>query len=346
VREVSDHQTAAQPVSATGSGRGGCAAVTVVVCAYTERRWTQTCAAVSSVLRQVPPPAEVLLVVDHNPPLATRARREMTGITVVDSDDAPGLSGARNVGLRAAGQPITAFLDDDAEACPGWLEALTEPYCNADIVATGGYVRPRWPRRRPGWLPWAFDWVVGCSYLGLPDHVAPVRNPIGANMSMRTSLAIAVGGFDTSVGRVSGKPRGCEETELAIRLAAHRPGASILYVPRAVVDHDVAPERIRISYFVRRCWNEGLSKAMVVRLAGAGPGLERERRHVAAVIPAAALADLRRFAAGDMAALARIVMASCGLASAAVGYLVGRAGRPRRLQIAVVASEVVTRELS
>ena len=48
--------------------------VSVVICAYTEKRWEQTCAAIKSVLSQDPEPAEVLLVVDHNPAMAERAR--------------------------------------------------------------------------------------------------------------------------------------------------------------------------------------------------------------------------------------------------------------------------------
>ena len=85
-------------------------------------------------------------------------------------------------------------------------------------MATGGSVHPLWPGPRPQWLPPAFDWVVGCSYLGLPEKTGAVRNPIGANMSMRTRPALDAGGFDTGLGRVGTRPVGCEETELAIRL--------------------------------------------------------------------------------------------------------------------------------
>ena len=28
----------------------------------------------------------------------------------------------------------------------------------------------------------SFDWVVGCSYVGLPEYCDIVRNPIGANV--------------------------------------------------------------------------------------------------------------------------------------------------------------------
>lgn len=299
-------------------------AVSVVICAYSEQRWELTRAAVNSVLGQSPRPLQVLLVVDHNADLAARARRELPELTVLESDGAPGLSGARNAGLRAAAQPVTVFLDDDAEARPGWLASLVEPYHRADVVATGGSVHPWWPGLRPRWLPPAFDWVVGCSYVGLPDSVCVVRNPIGANMSLRTRLALESGGFDATVGRVGTRPTGCEETELAIRLTAGSPGSVVLYVPAAGVDHHVGQERLSVSYFLRRCWHEGISKATVVRLVGSTAGLASERRHAAAVIPAALLRDLRSLATGDPSALLRITAALGGLAMATAGYLTGR----------------------
>ena len=88
--------------------------VSVVICAYTQRRWAQTCAAVESALSQHPAPAQLLLVIDHNADLAAQARRELPGAMVLESHETPGLSGARNSGLQAASQPITVFLDDDA----------------------------------------------------------------------------------------------------------------------------------------------------------------------------------------------------------------------------------------
>jgi hypothetical protein len=305
-------------------GEPGNLGVSVVICAYTEKRWEQLCAAVKSALSQDPAPAEVLLVVDHNTALAARARHELADVTVLESDEVPGLSGARNTGLRAATQPVTAFLDDDAEARPGWLSGLIKPYASADVVATGGAVHPWWPELAPRWLPEEFYWVVGCSYRGLPESVGPVRNPIGANMSMRTVSALQAGGFDVSVGRVGGRPAGCEETELAIRLTAGRPSAAVFYVPTAAVDHHVGPERLRLRYFLSRCWHEGISKASVVKLAGAAAGLERERRHVAVVIPRAALTSLRESVTGNPAAFGRFLALLAGVAAVTGGFASGR----------------------
>jgi hypothetical protein len=174
-------------------------------------------------------------------------------------------------------------------------------------------------------MPPAFDWVVGCSYFGLPETTAAVRNPIGANMSMRTRPALNAGGFNASVGRVGTRPQGCEETELAIRLTADSPGSTVLYIPDAAVDHHVSRDRLSVRYFLRRCWHEGLSKAAVVRLTSAAAGLERERRQIAVVIPVSLLRDLRAVVTGDVAGAARMIMTVAGLAATTGGYVTGRA---------------------
>ena len=300
------------------------AAVTVVICAYTMRRWDALQAAVRSVLSQDPRPAQVLVVIDHNAELAARASSELNGAEVLESSGPAGLSGARNTGLAAAAQPVTVFLDDDAEARPGWLAPLIEPYHFPDVVATGGHVEPSWPSRRPRWLPREFDWVVGCSYLGMPDTAGAIRNPIGANMSMLTAAAIEAGGFDIAIGRVGSPPAGCEETELAIRLTTRQPGAMIYYAPASAVDHHVAPERVKFIYFLRRCWHEGLSKATVVQVAGASVGLKSERRQVALVIPMQVARELSRLLRGDLSAALRVGTTLSGVTAAAAGFLTGQ----------------------
>ncbi len=297
--------------------------VTVIICAYTLDRWLATRAALASAVAQRPAPAQVLLVIDHNRELAALARAELSDVTVLENDGDPGLSGARNTGLKTATQPITAFLDDDAEARPGWLTALLEPYQDAGVAATGGGVWPRWSRSRPDWLPPEFDWVVGCSYVGLPTVSAQVRNPIGANMSFRTDLALAAGGFNGTIGRVGALPRGCEETALAIQVTAQA-HARVMYVPAAGVDHQVGPERTTAGYFVRRCWHEGQSKAAMVGLVGATSGLSRERRQAAVVIPAAIRRDLGSLLRGHMAGGKRIAASVAGLAASTSGYVAGR----------------------
>ena len=256
--------------------------LSVVVCAYTAQRWTLLEAAVRSTLAQSPAPLEVLLVVDHNPGLLESAHDvfDRLGVHVMPNEGSPGLSDARNTGIRHAHADVVVFLDDDAEAEAGWLACHARHYDDPDVLGVGGSVLPRWQAGPPGWFPPEFTWVVGCSYVGQPTTTAEIRNPIGANMSFRRSALASAGGFASSLGRVGAVPRGCEETELSIRLVGRSPGGRILLDPEAVVRHYVPAHRTGWDYFWRRCWAEGQSKYDVVRLTRATEALSAERSYV------------------------------------------------------------------
>jgi GT2 family glycosyltransferase len=299
---------------------------TVVICAFTEQRWDDLCEAVGSVHGQTLPPDQVVVVIDHNPALLDRARGAFVDSEVVGNEERQGLAGARNTGIRHAKGEIVAFLDDDARADASWLEHLVCPYASAHVHGTGGVARPNWSTGRPDWFPDEFLWVVGCSYRGLPETVAPIRNPIGAGMSFRRSVCDEVGGFDTEMGRVAWVPLGCEETVLGIRVVQHHGEGSIVQMPSAVVDHRVGPERATVTYFVRRCFAEGISKAAVAARVGATDGSSVERRYVSRVLPGGVLVGLRRSVRGEIAGLARAGLIVLGLGVTTVGYGVGRLG--------------------
>ena len=197
-----------------------CPPISVVVCCYTLDRWHDLAAAVGSLRIQSRRPLEVVLVVDNNAALSPRASRELPGVRVVDSTGERGLSAARNTGVAAARGEIVAFLDDDAVAAVDWLERLAAPYADEMVVAVGGRVVARWDTVRPRWMPPTFDWVVGCTYEGHPVTATEVRNPIGANMSVRRSVLERLGGFRVGIGREGAGVAGCEETELCIRMRA------------------------------------------------------------------------------------------------------------------------------
>ena len=61
--------------------------VAVVICARSEVRWDDLVAAVESVKQQTYRPAEIVLVIDHNPALQRRSTNELTGVTVVPNDN-------------------------------------------------------------------------------------------------------------------------------------------------------------------------------------------------------------------------------------------------------------------
>jgi GT2 family glycosyltransferase len=310
--------------------------VTVLICAYTERRWDQLVAAVGSARAQTHPPAQIILVIDHNPALLDRAVVEFDGVEVIANRYESGLSGARNTGVDEATGDVVAFLDDDARADHDWLEALVAPYSDHTVLGTGGVARAAWPEARPSWFPSEFDWVVGCSYRGLPEREAPVRNPIGANMSFRRSAFTTAGGFKTDFGRVGTLPLGCEETEFSIRLRALIPDAQVIHVPGAQVDHFVSTDRVEIGYFLRRCVAEGLSKAAVTAHVGQEQGLASERTYVTNALPTGFVNGLIPGRTDGAWRPSRSAMIVAGLVATTLGYVLGR------LNLGTVASRLAT----
>jgi glucosyl-dolichyl phosphate glucuronosyltransferase len=295
--------------------------LTVVICGYTVDRWDDLSAAVGSVLAQRRPVDELVLVADHCPELAERARAaRFPGLRIVRNQQRQGLSGARNTGVGVAHGEVVAFLDDDAAADPDWSGQLLDGYRDPRVLGVGGLVRPSWESGRPAWFPSEFDWVVGCCYRGMPEQRAPVRNFIGANMSFRRSVILAAGGFRTDLGRVGSRPLGCEETELCLRIAARDPGCVLLYEPAAAVRHHVPGRRGSWSYFRSRCYAEGLSKAAVARHAGSGPALASERAYLRSTLPRALRHGLRP---GSGTAPATVAAVAAGVGATALGYACG-----------------------
>ncbi|MFD0884092.1 glycosyltransferase family 2 protein [Streptosporangium algeriense] len=300
----------------------------VVICVYTEERWEDIRAAVASVENQRRRPYEIILVVDYNADLLLRLKREYPDVIVVENTQEKGLSGGKNTGAATASGDIVAYLDDDAVAEPGWLEALEEGFQDPAVVGVGGLTRPLWATgRRPGWFPREFDWTVGCSYRGMPTRRAPIRNVMGGNAAFRRELVGQVGGFHTGIGRsVQGRkprPLGCEETEFCIRLSQRIPGAVMLFEPAAVIGHKVPRVRAGFAYFRSRCYAEGLSKALVTHSVGAGDGLASERAHALKALPLGALRGLGDVLRGDLSGFGRAAAIVVGLVWTTWGYVVG-----------------------
>ncbi len=323
---------AGRPSSTTGRVR-----VSIVICSYSLDRFDQLVACVASVLDQSRAADEVVVVIDHNEALRARAVSQFPDVEVVPNRLAQGLSGARNTGVLVSTGDVVAFIDDDATADRDWLGRLVEPYQDPLVLGTGGHIEPNWLTSQPGWFPDEFRWVVGCSYRGLPTSIEHVRNPIGCSMSFRRESMIDAGLFRDGVGRVGANLSGCEETELSIRATARQPGSYILYVPESRVNHLVPAARCTLSYFVRRCYAEGVSKAVLARLLGADASSRNERGHALRTLPrGVGRGMLDTLRSGRPDGLLRSSAIVIGLVAWAAGFTIGfaRTFRVRRSLVA------------
>lgn len=319
--------------------------VAVIVCAYTMERMADIERAMASVEAQRRAADEVILVVDHNEELQEAVRGRVGGVDIIANAAPKGLSGARNSGVDRTTADVIAFLDDDAEAAPDWLETMLSWYLDPAVIGVGGLSEAVWRSARPAWFPREFDWVVGCSYEGLPTVPADVRNMIGSNMSFRSEVFERVGGFDHSIGRIDARPVGCEETELCIRAARAFPEARIVYDPAVRVRHHVPQARGTWRYFLSRCYAEGLSKALVAGLVGRREGLATERSYVWRTLPLGCVGGV-----GDAlrmrrpAPLLRVAAIAGGLLVTVMGFVIGstksrwRSARSDRRRAAVSAA--------
>ena len=304
-------------MSAAAETRTWAPTVSVVIAAYTDKRWDQICDAVASVRAQTTPALDIVLVIDHNPLLLARARREFSDCTVIANSAIQGASGTRNTGVTYCRGEILAFLDDDARASAGWLTALLRHFNRDDVVGVGGHIDALWSTDRPRWFPSEFGWTVGFSYLGMPEDVAPIRNVWTANMAIRRSVFQAIGGFREEFGKVGDVARP-EDTDLCLRAAAA--GGNWLYDPAGTVGHWVPEQRTTFRYFARRCYHEGQGKAALAALDGTEESTGTEKSYALRVLPRGVLRGLRDTVKGDLWGAARAAAIAAGFTVTTVGY--------------------------
>lgn len=298
--------------------------VSVIIPTHSLDRWDDLCKAVASVQAQTVRVLETVVAVDHNPELVAKVTHEFPELTVVANTVSRGASGTRNMGVAASHGQVLVFLDDDAVAQPNWLKALLQPLADPSVVGVGGRLEPLWKTSRPWWFPLEFDWVIGCSYLGMPENTTPVRNVWSNNMAIRRDVFDAIHGFRDDFGKI-GTHSQPEDTDLCLRAAVHNGGGLWIYEPQAVAFHQVPANRATLNFFLWRCYNEGQGKAALASLNGVTESTSVERRYVRYVLPYGLIRGLLEMLRGEVSGAVRSFAIVAGMSLATAGYLVSRA---------------------
>jgi len=235
--------------------------VSVVVCSYSQERYLDTIETIESLVRQSYQNIEIVLVVDRNLDLfndfsRSNCLKSLNNLKIGFSN-LPGLSNARNKGVKLSSGNIIAFIDDDAVADADWIYNLAILYQDPQVVGVGGPMKPLWISGKCTWIPEEFYWTMGCSYKSQKSTVHCVRSNFGSNMSFRSEIFEDVGLFDDEFGLVDNIIRTGEETEFSIRVLNKLKDSKIIYTPNAIVYHKIYKFRKSLSFLMKRCYAYG-----------------------------------------------------------------------------------------
>jgi glycosyltransferase involved in cell wall biosynthesis len=196
-------------------------------------------ACLESLRRQTPAPAETV-VVGRGGDDETRTVADEAGVRHV-SVAAAGHLPPLAAGVAATTAGIVCFLDDDAEAWPGWTAALARHFADPSVGGAGGLVSQpgagerrvagsvcrlpasgRFDSLRADWIPAAWG----------PRDADALR---GTNMAFRRSL-IERYPWDARLNRGA-----ATDYEIDLSAWVRRNGFRLVYDPDAIVTHRPAP---------------------------------------------------------------------------------------------------------
>ena len=229
------------------------AAITVVICTYNRPAMFKT--ALLSCLRDATRrdlPFEIVVadnsVHGHAGPIVDELAAGGARVRAV-AVSPPNISLARNAGLRSATTPLVAFMDDDLEVEPGWLDALDAAMAASGADVAVGPVRPAFPGGGPPlWDPEGLRFTrvlprpTG-SFIAAsgPDKPQDFALSTANSLWRAATCFIDAEPFDPDFGACGG-----EDFDLFLRL--EKRGCKFVWCAEAGVCETVPPGRTELRY--------------------------------------------------------------------------------------------------
>jgi len=161
-----------------------------------------------------------------------------------------GPGAARNRGAMEAMGAILLFTDDDCVPMPGWLNAMLEPFNDAEVVAAKGIYRTRQDRLMARFVQIEYEdryrLMAGLASIDFVDTYSA---------AFRRDRFLEMSGYDTSF------PVACaEDIELSYRMSAR--GWKMVFAPDAVVCH-THPDRFWV--YLKKKYKFAFWRVLAVR---------------------------------------------------------------------------------
>ena len=234
--------------------------ITIVICTFNRAARLQRLLESVRALRE-PRGTFEIIVVDNNSADETMRVvgdyiRNSGGRARYVFERAPGLSNARNRGVREAKGRYIAFTDDDTLVSPDWLIEIENAFALfPDAAAIGGKVTLEWSAKPPAWLTADLHWMLAHTDHG--EQVLRLDRPTlsGANFACNVAALDGPKPFDPNLGRIGNTLRGGEETEFLQTILSQ--GRAVYYVPSMVIRHVIEQDRLVKGYFRKLMFDEG-----------------------------------------------------------------------------------------
>lgn len=185
-----------------------------------------------------------------------------------------GKSHALNRAMSEIHTPLTAFVDDDHRVDENYLVAIEEASKTwPDAGLYCGRILPDWDGTEQAWVhdtgPYRIYPLPVPRYdLGAERRIITAEEgpiPGGGNLVMRRHVFGLAGQFSTELGPHGHDLGGGEDSEYVLRAMAR--GVRCRYTPDIVQFHYVDPERLKLTYLLKKSYQRTRSTA---RIHGAG----------------------------------------------------------------------------
>lgn len=173
----------------------------------------------------------------------------------------PGKNNALNAALSKAGGELLVFTDDDIVAARHWLIEMYEGARRwSHNSVFGGRILPKWPNDKPPSINHSFllhaytiaDWDI-------PEGPCAAGYVYGPNMAIRRSVFSNGWKYNSDIGPKGDNYVTGGETDLTRRLEGA--GLNAVYLPRALVFHQIRPEQLESQWLFKRAFRLGRNLA-------------------------------------------------------------------------------------